>query len=73
MIFLATLLTGISSALLRSAVALIIVSFLIALLYLVAAIFFGTGLFAFLLAVGGFNAGLILFAAAHILAPRPHR
>jgi hypothetical protein len=72
MIVMTTILTGLTTAMLRSATALILVAFMIFVAFAVAYLFFGTGLFSLLMSIAGFNAGLVLFAAAHVFGAHPH-
>ena len=67
MIFATTILTGLTTAMLRSAFAVIIVAFLIGLVFMVAFLMSGTSFVSLLISIAGFNTGLIAFAAAHII------
>ena len=71
MIFVTSLITGIFAALLRSMFALISVAVLICVAFGFAAVLYGTSFMAFLLAIGGFNAGLILLAVGHMVLSGP--
>jgi hypothetical protein len=62
--------TGLFAAMLRSAFAVIIVAFLIAVLFAVAFVLYGASLVSLVLSLIGFNAGLALYGAAYIVASR---
>jgi len=67
MVLVTSLLTGLFAAMLRSLFAVISVAFLIALTFAIAAIFYGASIVGLVLAIAGFNAGLVVFAGAHFL------
>jgi hypothetical protein len=67
MVLIISLLTGFFAAMLRSLLAMIAIACLISLSFVVAAILYGTSIIALVLAIAGFNAGLIVFVAAHII------
>jgi hypothetical protein len=64
--------TGLFAAMLRSAVAVIMVAFLISLVFLGAFICYGASVVGLAISILGFNAGLILFVAAHLVRSRQH-
>jgi hypothetical protein len=64
------MMTGMFAAMLRSAFAVIIVAFLIAFTFLLAFVLYGTSLASLALTIIGFNGGLLLYGAAHIVASR---
>ena len=66
MILITSLFTGIFAAMLRSLFAVISVAFMISVAFAAAAVLGGTSVVLLLLSMAGFNAGLILFAAAHV-------
>lgn len=70
MILVTSMMTGLFAAMLRSAFAVIIVAFLIAVLFAVAFVFYGASLISLALSLIGFNAGLALYGAAYIVASR---
>ncbi|MBB1250180.1 hypothetical protein [Rhizobium sp. G21] len=67
MILATSTLTGLLSALLRSAFAVILVAFLISVVAIVGVVFYGASLFTALLVVAGFNLGLIAAALGYVL------
>ena len=67
MILVTSMMTGLFAALLRSAFAVIIVAFLIGVLFVVALAIYGTSLASLALAIVGFNGGLLLYGAAHVV------
>jgi hypothetical protein len=67
MIFMTALATGLFTAMLRSAFAVIAVAFMIALAFFAAFLISGAGIFTFLISVAGFNAGLITFGAGYMI------
>lgn len=67
MIFATSLAIGLFTAMLRSAFAVIAVSFMIGLVFVVALVMSGASLFALLMSVLGFNAGLITFGAGYLI------
>jgi len=68
MIFATSLAIGISTAMLRSAFAVIAVAFMIGLLFTVALVMTGASLFGLLMSVLGFNLGIITFGAGYLIA-----
>jgi hypothetical protein len=72
MIFATTMMTGLASALLRSAFAVIFVAFMIMMIFATTWLISGTGVMALLIAIAGFNAGLILMALAYVIRGRAH-
>ncbi|MDB5550256.1 MAG: hypothetical protein JWL86_240 [Rhizobium sp.] len=68
MIFATALATGLFTAMLRSAYALIAVAFMIALAFFAAFLISGAGIFTFLVSVAGFNAGIITFGAGYVIS-----
>lgn len=68
MIFATALATGLFTAMLRSAFALIAVAFMIGLIFFTAFIISGAGILGLVLSILGFNAGLITFALGHFLS-----
>lgn len=68
MIFMTALATGLFTAMLRSAFAVIAVAFMIALAFFAAFLISGAGIFTFLMSVAGFNAGLITFGAGYMIS-----
>lgn len=68
MIFATALATGLFTAMLRSAFALIAVAFMIGLIFFTAFIISGAGILGLVLSILGFNAGLITFALGHLLS-----
>ena len=70
MILVTSMMTGLFAAMLRSAFAVIIVAFLIAVLFAVAFVLYGASLTSLVLSLIGFNAGLALYGAAFIVASR---
>jgi hypothetical protein len=68
MILVTSMMTGLFAAMLRSAFAVIIVAFLIAVLFAVAFVFYDASLFSLALSLIGFNVGLVLYGAVHIAA-----
>ncbi|CAN7200059.1 hypothetical protein [Rhizobium sp. LjRoot254] len=67
MIFMTALATGLFTAMLRSAFAVIAVSFMIALAFFAAFLISGAGIYTFLVSVAGFNAGLIALGAGYMI------
>jgi len=67
MVLITSLLTGLFAAMLRSLFAMIGVAFLISLTFLIAFMLHGASIWGLVIAIVGFNAGLILFVAAHVL------
>lgn len=67
MILATSTLTGLFSALLRSAFAVILVAFLISVVAIVGVLVYGASLFTALLVVAGFNLGLIAAALGYVL------
>jgi hypothetical protein len=67
MIFATSTLTGLFSALLRSAFAVILVAFLISVVTIIGVVFYGASLFTGLLVIAGFNLGLIGAALGYVL------
>lgn len=67
MIFATALATGLFTAMLRSAFAVIAVAFMIALVFLAAFLISGASIISFLVSVAGFNAGLIAFGAGYMI------
>jgi hypothetical protein len=67
MIFVTALATGLFTAMLRSAFAVIAVAFMIGLVFLVAFLASGASILSFVLSVLGFNAGLMTFALGFVL------
>lgn len=70
MVLVISLFTGLFAAMLRSLLAMIAVAFLISLTFLAAFIFYGASILGLVIAIAGFNAGLILFVAANVLRSR---
>ena len=68
MIFATALATGLFTAMLRSAFAVIAVGFMIGLVFLTAFLISGASLVGLLMSVLGFNAGLITFGAGYLFA-----
>jgi hypothetical protein len=67
MIFMTALATGLFTAMLRSAFAIIAVAFMIALVFFTAFLISGASIFTFLISVAGFNAGLITLGAGYMI------
>lgn len=67
MIFMTALATGLFTAMLRSAFAVIAVAFMIGLAFVAAFLISGAGIFSFLMSMAGFNAGLITFGAGYMI------
>ncbi|MCV3766156.1 MULTISPECIES: hypothetical protein [unclassified Rhizobium] len=67
MILTTSTLTGLFSALLRSAVAVILVAFLISVVAIAGVVVYGASIFTALLVVAGFNLGLIAAALGYVL------
>lgn len=67
MIFATALATGLFTAMMRSAFALIAVAFMIALAFFAAFLISGASIFTFLVSVAGFNAGIITFGAGYVI------
>jgi len=67
MVVVVSMLTGFFTALLRSVFAVILVAFLISLVAVIGFVAYGASLFSVALTIIGFNGGLMLFAAAHIV------
>jgi hypothetical protein len=72
MVLITSLLTGLFAAMLRSLFAMIAVAFLISLTFLVAFIFHGASVWGLIIAIAGFNGGLVLFVAAHVVRSGQH-
>jgi hypothetical protein len=72
MILITSLLTGLFAAMLRSLFAVIAVAFLISVAFLGAFIFYGASAFSLVIAILGFNAGLIAFVSVHVLRSGQH-
>jgi ABC-type transport system involved in multi-copper enzyme maturation permease subunit len=70
MVIWTSLLTGLFSAMLRSLVALVLISWMICLVFAIAYIFFDAPFSSFLISLAGFNLGLILYMAAQLLRAR---
>jgi hypothetical protein len=68
MIFATALATGLFTAMLRSAFAVIAVAFMISLIFLAAFLVSGAGIFGLVLSILGFNAGLVTFALGFLLS-----
>ena len=68
MIFATSLAIGVSTAMLRSAFAVIAVAFMIGLVFVVALLVSGASLFGLLMSVLAFNLGLITFGAGYLIA-----
>jgi hypothetical protein len=68
MIFATALATGLFTAMLRSAFAVIAVAFMIGLIFLVAFLISGASILGLILSVIGFNAGLVTFALGLFLS-----
>lgn len=66
MVLITSALTGLVAAMLRSLFAVIGVAFLVSLTFLIAFLMHGTSIIGLVIAIAGFNAGLILFVAAHV-------
>ena len=74
MIFATALATGLFTAMLRSAFAVILVACLIGLVFLLAFVLSGASVFGLLLSILGFNAGLIAFGVGCLIrSARPAR
>jgi len=72
MIFATALATGLFTAMLRSAFAVIVVACMIGLVFLSAFVLSGASVFGLLMSILGFNAGLIVFGAGYlIVSARP--
>lgn len=72
MIFATALATGLFTAMLRSAFAVIVVACMIGLVFLSAFVLSGASAFGLLMSILGFNAGLIVFGAGYlIVSARP--
>lgn len=67
MILATSTLTGLFSALLRSAFAVVIVAFLIAVIAIAGVVFYGASIITALLVIAGFNLGLIAAALGYML------
>ena len=67
MIFATALATGLFTAMLRSALAVIAVAAMIGIVFLAAFIFSGAGLFSLFMSILGFNAGLITFGVGFLV------
>jgi hypothetical protein len=67
MVLITSLLTGLFAAMLRSLFAVITVAFLISLTFLGSFLFYGASVVGLVIAILGFNAGLIVFIGAHVL------
>lgn len=67
MIFATALATGLFSAMMRSAFAVIAVAFMIALAFFAAFLISGASIFALLVSIAGFNAGIITFGAGCVI------
>lgn len=67
MILATSTLTGLFSALLRSAFAVVIVAFLIAVIAIAGVVFYGASIVTALLVIAGFNLGLIGAALGYVL------
>jgi hypothetical protein len=67
MILATSTLTGLFSALLRSAFGVIIVAFLIGVIAISGVVFYGASIFTALVVIAGFNLGLIGAALGHVL------
>ena len=68
MIFATALATGLFTAMLRSAFAVIAVAFMISLIFLVAFLVSSASIFGLVLSILGFNAGLMTFALGFFLS-----
>jgi VIT1/CCC1 family predicted Fe2+/Mn2+ transporter len=68
MIFVTALATGLFTAMLRSAFAVIAVAFAIGLVFLTVSLISGAGIFALGMSVLGFNAGLLTVGAGYAVA-----
>lgn len=68
MIFATALATGLFTAMLRSAFAVIAVAFMIGLIFLAAFLVSGAGILGLVLSILGFNAGLVTFALGVFLS-----
>ena len=68
MILATSLAIGFSTAMLRSAFAVIAVAFMIAMVFVVALVMSGASIFGLLMSVLGFNLGLIAFGAGYLIA-----
>lgn len=68
MIFATALATGLFTAMLRSAFALIAVAFMIGIVFLTTFLISGAGIFGLVMSILGFNAGLVTYAMGLILA-----
>jgi hypothetical protein len=67
MVFITALLIGYLAAMLRSAVAVVLVSFLLTLVFIVSFVLSGTSVLSLLIAIAGFNAGLVCCATAYLV------
>jgi hypothetical protein len=67
MLLMTSLSTGLFSAMLRSTISVIMVAFLIVVAYAAAAVLYGASLIGLLLAVAGFNGGLILYLVGNLV------
>jgi len=67
MIVVTSMMTGLFAAMLRSAFGVIVVAFLIGIVFAIAFVLYGTSLASLVLAVLGFNGGLLLLGAAHVV------
>lgn len=67
MILATSMAIGLFTAMLRSAFAVIAVAFMIGLVFVVALVMSGAGLFGLLMSVLGFNLGLITFGAGYLI------
>lgn len=67
MILATSTLTGLFSALLRSAFAVVIVAFFIAVIAIAGVVFYGASIITALLVIAGFNLGLIAAALGYML------
>ncbi|MDO6964365.1 hypothetical protein [Rhizobium alvei] len=72
MIFATAMMLGVSAALLRSVVSIILVAFLLVVAFLIAYIFTGASFMSLGLAVAGYNVGLVMVAGYHVLAFKPN-
>lgn len=66
MVLITSAMTGLVAAMLRSLFAVIGVAFLVSLTFLIAYLMNGTSVIGLVIAIAGFNFGLILFVAAHV-------
>jgi hypothetical protein len=72
MLLITSLSTGLFAAMLRSSIAVIVVAFLIVVAFAAAAILHSASFVGLLLAVAGFNGGLIFYLIANLVRSNSH-